>query len=587
MRYSRALIPTLREMPSEGEVVSHQLMLRAGYIRQVARGIYNYLPLGWRVLQKISQIVREELDRVGCQEVQMPCVIPAELWEQSGRWQAYGKELLRLKDRHDRAYCFGPTHEEIITPLVASVVHSYKELPHNLYQIQTKFRDEIRPRFGLMRGREFLMKDAYSFHATDADLDREYEVMCAAYQRIFARCGLSSCVVEAATGSIGGRSSHEVMVLAETGESEVASCACGYAANVEMAEKRRKETVTAARDAASIPAVRKVHTPGLGGVDDVVGLLGLTAAEMIKTLIYLRDGGLVVALIPGDTLLNEHKLQTAIGADFVTLADEAAIRQLTGAAVGFAGPIGLPRVVEGIGAVTVVADHAIAQMRDAATGANETDYHVCHVVPGRDFVPDQYADLQSVVAGDPCPRCSDGRLAIMRGIEVGHLFKLGTKYAKPFAAQFLDQDGKAVTMTMGCYGLGIGRTAAAAIEQHHDDRGMLWPLPIAPYHVALLLLNGKNPEHRAYADRAYETLTTAGVEVLYDDRQERAGVKFADAELIGIPYQVVIGGKGVETGSLELKERCTGDARMMSLQDVTTTIHETLAHFRRGGPDVT
>jgi prolyl-tRNA synthetase len=564
--------------------VSHQLMLRAGYIRQVARGIYTYLPLGWRVLQKISGIVREELNAVGCEEVHMPCIIPGELWKQSGRWSKYGKDLLRMTDRHNRELCFGPTHEEVITSSVAAMVCSYRDLPKNLYQIQTKFRDEIRPRYGLMRGREFLMKDAYSFHATAEDLDREYHIMRGAYERIFARCGLESRVVEAATGAIGGESSHEVVVLAETGESSIAHCACGYAANVELASRRRAESAWAPGDPPVIDAAprKEMHTPGLGGVDDVVPVLGLTAGDMIKTLIYRHEEGIVVALVPGDQEVEEEKLVTASGAPDLVLADAQTITQLTNAAVGFASPVGLPHTLSDVGPVTVIADHQIRGDREWATGANKTDYHVIHCVPGRDFTPDRYADLVRVTQGDPCPRCDAGTLNIMCGIEVGHIFKLGTKYAEPMGARFLGPDGKEATMTMGCYGLGIGRTAAAAIEQSHDEQGMIWPLSIAPFHCTVLLLNAKNAEHAAYAETIYQTLTTAGLEVLYDDRRERAGVKFADAELLGVPYQVVIGGKGVEQNKVELKVRRDGSSTMVDVGDVITTIQQALQEMAYG-----
>ncbi len=574
MRYSKALIPTLRETPAEAEVLSHQLLLRGGFIRQVARGIYTYLPLGWRVLQKIMRIVREEHNAIGCEELQMPCLVPGELWEQSGRWQAYGKELLRLRDRHDREYCFGPTHEEVITSLAAATIRSYRELPKNLYQIHTKFRDEIRPRFGLMRGREFIMKDAYSFHASEADLDREYDEMCRVYQRIFARCGLSSRVVEAATGAIGGSSSHEVMVLADTGEAAIAHCACGYAANVELAMSRRASAPAAS--AAATPAPERVATPGLKTVDEVAKFLEATPEQLIKTLVFLRDDGVVVALIAGHLELNEHKLQAATGATFLTLADARTVEQLTGANVGFAGPVGLPREVAGVGPVTIIADTSVQSMMNAITGANATDQHWRGVAAGRDFVPAQYCDLSIVAAGDACPRCDDGKLEIVRGIEVGHIFKLGTKYSKAFGAEYLDAAGKSQTIIMGTYGLGIGRTAAAAIEQHHDDRGMIWPLPIAPFHAVVLLMNSKEPAHVAYAETVYQALTKAGLEVLYDDRAERAGVKFADAELIGIPYQVVIGSKGMAAAQVELKDRRTGQAALVSVEDVIATIHAAL-----------
>lgn len=583
MRYSRAFIPTLRETPAEAEIASHQLLLRAGYIRQVARGIYTYLPLGWRVMKKIMAIAREELDAASCDEVQMPCVIPAELWKQTGRWETFGSEMLRMTDRSRREYCFGPTHEEVITTLVGHEVRSYKELPKNLYQIHTKFRDEIRPRFGLMRGREFIMHDGYSFHASDEDLDREYDVMCAVYQRILQRCGLATRVVEAATGAMGGRSSHEVMVLAETGESAIAHCAeCAYAANVEKAECRSSVVRRPSSASNDVPALKEVHTPGLTSIEAVSPVLGIEPHQMIKTLVLLRDGGIVVALINGDVELNVEKLQSATGATFVEMADEATIMKLTGAAVGYAGPVRLPKAVAGVGPVTVLADPAVMALAVGATGANTTDYHLSDVVPGRDFSPDQVVDLRLVGAGDGCPRCESGTLHILRGIEVGHIFKLGTKYSASLKAVYLDHEGKEQQMIMGTYGLGIGRTAAAAVEQHHDDRGLVWPVQIAPYHMTVLLLNSKNEEHVRYADDVYARLQQAGFDVLYDDRPERAGVKFADAELMGIPYAVVIGGKGVEAQQVELKVRATGEATMQSLDAVMATVREALAGG--GGP---
>lgn len=576
MRYSKALIPTLREAPAEAEVLSHQLMLRAGYIKQVARGIYTYLPLGWRVLKKIINIVREELDKVDCEELQMPCVTPAELWEQSGRWPVYGKELLRLRDRHNREFCFGPTHEEVITSTVAASVKSYKELPKNLYQIHTKFRDEIRPRFGLMRGREFIMKDGYSFHANEEDLDREYNAIRGAYQRIFERCGLSSRVVDAATGNIGGKSSHEVMVLAETGEDEIAHCeSCGYAANVELASSAIKQA-SSEESRAAVPSVKEVETPGMAKVNEVSRKLGVAPAQMIKTLVFLRDGGLIVALVAGDRELNEGKLKNVTDAEFVTMADEQTVQKLTNAEVGFAGPVGLPKEVAGVGRVSIIADHGVMAMISGGTGGNKTDIHLINVVPGRDFVPDLVADVCVVVKGDLCPQCTKHKLETLRGIEVGHIFKLGTKYSKPLGATFLDANGESQPIIMGTYGLGISRTAAAAIEQNHDEKGIIWPLPIAPFHVALLLLNSKNEDHVAYADKVYQELRSAGVEVIYDDRADRAGVKFADAELIGIPYVAVIGGKAIDANMIELKSRRTGEAKMCSVADAVKQIHSEL-----------
>lgn len=575
MRFSKMLIPTLREAPADAEVVSHQLMMRAGMIRQVARGIYDYLPLGWRVLKKVMRIVREELDRVGCQEVQLPLVIPSELWRETGRWDQYGKELLRCKDRSDREFCIGPTHEEVITDIVRREVRSYRQLPMNLYQIHTKFRDEIRPRFGLMRGREFLMKDGYSFHTSETDLDHHYDLMRVAYERIFTRCGLQCRVVEAATGTIGGSSSHEVVVLAETGEAGILTCtACGYAANQEKGEARLPEAPVRAGHGRPAASPQRVHTPGLKAITEVAPFLQIDPSEMIKTILYLRDGGVVVALISGVCEINEAKLQAAVGAQFLTLVDAATFEQVTGAAVGFAGPIGLPRSVDGLGPVTVVADPSVMGLTVGATGANATDYHLTDVVPGRDFTPDLVTDLRLVVAGDPCARCAEGILTLVRGIEVGHIFKLGTKYSTAMKATYLDEAGAEQTIVMGTYGVGIGRTAAAAIEQNHDAKGIIWPMPIAPFHAELLVLKTRDADHVAFGDAAYTTLTEAGIDVLYDDRDERAGVKFTDADLIGIPYQLVVGSKGIGHRQLEVKERRSGATRLCAIDEVVAMIRE-------------
>ena len=555
MRLTQSFIPTLKETPSDIEIVSHKLMLRAGMIRQVARGIYDYLPIGLRVLRKIEKIVREEHDRAGCLEVLLPCLIPAELWEETGRWKQYGKELLRIKDRNQRDFCFGPTQEEVITDLVRREIRSYRELPKNFYQIHTKFRDEIRPRFGLMRGREFIMKDAYSFHASQESLDEHYLMMRDVYVRIFERCGLATKVVEADTGAIGGKSSHEVVVLAETGESEICFCsACDYSANLEKAETQVRPA--SAKKTNAVSKCKEIQTPGLKTVEEVARFLKVQPSQMIKTLIYLRDGGLVVALIAGDLEMNEIKLKNATGAEFLTLANAATVKELTGAEVGFAGPVGLKKETT-FGPVQVLADLSIAAIADGVTGANKTDAHLTGVVLGIDFAPDQSVDLRLVRAEDSCPRCNKGKLKIKRGIEVGHIFKLGTKYSQAMKATFLDESGHAHPIIMGTYGIGIGRTAAAAIEQNHDDKGIIWPLPIAPYAVTILPLQA-DADVLKIADQLYADLSQAGVEVLYDDRDERAGVKFADAELIGIPFQILIGSRGLKDGVVEVKHRKDG-----------------------------
>ncbi|MGC8916262.1 MAG: proline--tRNA ligase [Thermoanaerobaculum sp.] len=568
MRFSQAFIYTLRENPQDAEVVSHKLMARAGMIDKLAAGIYTYLPLGWRSIDKLCRIVREEMARAGSVELAMPCVQPAELWQESGRWFAYGKELLRFKDRHERDFCFGPTHEEVITDVVRRRVSSYRQLPVNLFQIQTKFRDEIRPRFGLMRGREFLMKDAYSFHASYESLDEAYRAMEEAYRRIFTRCGLSFTSVEADTGNIGGSESHEFMVLAETGEDAVVACRCGYGANVE------KATSGALPPAPPWPgkiptSPEAVHTPGLSSVPEVAAFLGLAPAHFIKTMVVETDKEFVVALVRGDDELNEVKLKNALGATHLQLASAEKVQRVTRAAVGFAGPVGLS-------GVRVVADPEVMKLAVAATGANRDDDHVVGVVPGRDFQPDLVADIRMVRASDPCPRCGQP-LEVKRGIEVGHIFKLGTKYSVPMGCTYLDEKGGEQPMIMGCYGLGIGRTVAAAIEQNHDDNGIIWPLPLAPYAVEVLNVNPDLPQVREVAEKVYGELQAAGVEVIYDDRDERGGVKFKDADLIGFPVRVVVGKKGVEQGQVEVSLRRDGTRRQVSIAEASSAVRELLA----------
>jgi prolyl-tRNA synthetase len=546
MRYRQFLIPTLKENPSDAEVVSHRLMVRAGMIRQVARGIYDLLPLGLRVVRKVERIVREEMDRAGAQEILMPAVCPAELWRETGRWEHYGKELLRIKDRYERDFCFGPTHEEVVTDIVRREIRSYRDLPLNLYQIQVKFRDEIRPRFGLMRGREFLMKDAYSFHADYADCEREYRHMWGAYHRIFERCGLSFRPVEAATGAIGGSMSHEFHVLAESGEDALVSCGrCGYAANVEKAEI---PAVPPPAHGEPAKPIRKVATPGRRTIEEVSTFLSLPPERFVKTLLYTRDGGeTVAAVIRGDHELSEAKLAQALAAQWVEMADPETVRKHTGAAPGFAGPLGLR--------VRTVADHAVRGLHGAVSGANENDQHLVDVDQARDLPDLPFADLRAARAGDACGRCPDGVYEGYRGIEVGQVFYLGTKYSRAMGATYLDADGQEKALEMGCYGIGITRTAAAAIEQNHDDGGIIWPLPLAPAHVHLIAVNVKDDKQRDAAEGLYRDLRQAGVEVLYDDREERPGVKFKDADLIGIPFRVTVGPKSLERGAVELKPR--------------------------------
>ena len=572
MRWSRTFIYTLRQDPSDAEVISHRLMVRAGLISKLATGIYNYLPLGWRVLQKLQAIIREEMNRAGSSELVLPAVQPAELWQESGRWFAYGPELLRIKDRHQRDFCFGPTHEEVITDIVRRSVTSYRQLPVSLYQIQVKFRDEIRPRFGLMRGREFLMKDAYSFHASAEDLDHTYRAMEQAYRRVFTRCGLSFVEVEADTGNIGGSESHEFMVLADTGEDAVLSCPeCGYGANSEKA-------TTGALPAAppwplETPAAPKpVDTPEQRTVDEVASFLGIAPSHLIKTMIFETETEFVAALVRGDLEINEVKLKNLLGAVHLQLASEQKVEQVTGAPQGFAGPVGLA-------GARIVADESIMELPAAATGANRADTHLVGVVPGRDFTPGAVADLRRARPGDPCPRCP-GQLVERRGIEVGHVFKLGTKYSAAMKCGFLDHEGQDHPMIMGCYGLGVGRTAAAAIEQNHDQRGIIWPLPLAPFEVLLVLLNSDQPEVVAAADRLYQELVDAGVDVLYDDRTERPGVKFNDADLIGFPVRVVVGSRGLADGQVEISLRRDGVKRLVGLADTVAEIEGLLGELR-------
>jgi prolyl-tRNA synthetase len=558
MFYSRMLIPTLKENPAEAEAVSHRLLLRAGMIRKLTSGIYNYLPLGLRVLRKVERVVREEMNRAGAQEVLLPAVQPGELWEESGRWQIYGKELLRFKDRHGRDYCFGPTHEEVITDLVRREVQSYRQLPLNLYQIQMKFRDEMRPRFGLIRGREFLMKDGYSFHVDEADAEACYQAMYDAYNRIFHRCGLRFKVVEADSGPIGGSFSHEFMVLAETGEDLLASClACDYAANLEKAE-----VVMAGANpgpAAASTAPEAMPTPGVRTVEEVAAFLNVTPREIVKTLIYETEKGPVAVLIRGDHEVNEVKVKNLLGVMDLTLAGAGRVGELTGAEVGFAGPVGLN--------LPIYADQAAAALAAAVTGANKTDQHLVQVNPQRDITITQVADLRTVTVQDPCPRCG-ANLEILRGIEVGHIFKLGVKYSRALKAVFLDEAGQEQFIFMGCYGIGVSRIVAAAIEQGHDDQGMIFPMALAPVQVALIPISMNDAATKEKALNLYAALEEAGIEVLFDDRDERPGVKFKDCDLLGIPLRVVIGPKTLEKGQAEVKERTSKEAKFISLAEL-------------------
>lgn len=559
MRYSNLFLPTVKEVPSDAEIASHQLMIRAGMIRKLTSGIYSYLPLGLKTLRKVEQIVREEMNRAGAQEVFLPMVQPAELWQESGRWVFYGKELLRFRDRHDREYCLGPTHEEVITDLVRNEIKTYRQLPRNLYQIQTKFRDEIRPRFGVMRCREFSMKDAYSFDADHEGADLSYSKMFEAYQRIFARCGLMFRPVEADTGSIGGSSSHEFMVMAESGEDGIVYCdRCAYAANLEKAEIPKPES--GSPDRGNLQTLEEVHTPNVRTIEEVCAFLQVVPADVVKTLIFNADGKAVAVLVRGDEEVNEIKVRNYLGCDELELAGDDMILAATGSPRGFAGAVGIK--------TRIVADYSLIGMKNMVMGANREDYHVKNVNFDRDFKVSEYADLRVVREGDACPRCR-GALAFARGIEVGHVFKLGTKYSKALRAVYLDKNGKEQVMIMGCYGIGITRTVAAAIEQYHDEDGIIWPVPIAPFHVIITPVNINEDALCQVAEDLYQNLTAQGVEVLLDDRDERAGVKFKDADLIGIPYRVTIGPKKLAEGKVEIKNRKTGEVLSIDLAGVT------------------
>ena len=567
MLFSQMFMPTMKEDPKEAEVLSHRLMLRAGFIRKLASGIYTWLPLGLRSLRKVENIVREEMNKKGAQEILMPAVQPKELWVESGRWDFYGKELLRFKDRSDREHCLAPTHEEVVTDLVRREVRSYRELPLILYQIQTKFRDEIRPRFGVMRSREFIMKDGYSFDADEAGAEKSYMAMYDAYEQIFRRCGLRFRAVEADTGQIGGSFSHEFMVLAETGEDIIISCnKCDYAANMERAEVRGLERSITKKGG----SFRKVETPGKRKVEEVASFLGVEPSKLIKTLLYATDKGTIGVLVAGDREVNETKLKNLLSLDFLTLADEETIEQVTGGPLGFSGPIGL--------SVPLYADRDVLCMEDFVVGGNKRDLHIVDVNLG-DFNVRDFYDLKVACMGDGCPRC-DGFHNTTRGIEVGHIFKLGTKYSKSMNATFLDQEGKEKRMVMGCYGIGIGRTVAAAIEQNNDQFGMMLPISIAPFEVEVLPVNTSHAESMEVADAVYKNLLAMGVDTVLDDRDERPGVKFKDCDLIGVPLRVAVGERGLKEGMVDIKLRTEKEPVRVGKDEVVGRVLEYVAKSR-------
>jgi len=551
-------LPTTREIPSDAETVSHQLMLRAGMIRKLTSGIYSYLPLGYRVIRKVEQIVREEMNRAGAQEVFLPAVQPSELWKESGRWDFYGKELLRLKDRHNREYCFGPTHEEVMTDLVRNEVQTYRQLPKNLYQIQTKFRDEIRPRFGIMRCREFGMKDAYSYDVDEEGAIVSYQKMFEAYKRIFSRCGLRFRPVEADSGNIGGSYSHEFMVYADSGEDAMMFCtSCDYAANLEKAEIAEPEKTPV--DESTFLTLEEVHTPDVRTIEEVSDFLGVTPQSIVKTLIFSADDKPVAVLIRGDEEINEAKLRNFLGCDILELAMDDVIQEVTDSPRGFAGPMGIK--------CEIVADYSLVNMVNFVIGANKEDHHIKNCNIGRDFTVAHYADLRMITEKDICPRCKSP-ISFARGIEVGHVFKLGTKYSTTMNATYLDKDGKDKLMIMGCYGIGIGRTAAACVEQNNDKDGIVWPMPIAPFHVIITPVNVKDEDILNASNEIYRALTAEGVEVVLDDRDERAGVKFIDADLIGIPLRIIVGKKNLVNGNVEIRFRRSGDVEIVPVETI-------------------
>lgn len=559
MRYSQSLIPTLKETPAEAEVTSHRLLLRGGYIRKLTAGIYSYLPLGLAAIRKVEQIVREEMNRAGAQELLMPMVQPADLWRETGRYEKYGPELLRFHDRHGRESCLGPTHEEVITDLARREIRSYRDMGKNLYQIQTKFRDEIRPRFGLMRGREFIMKDAYSFDIDDAQSEICYQKMYDAYTRIFSRCGLDFRPVEADSGTIGGSFSHEFMVLADTGEDTLVICtSCKFAANV---EKAAVKTVIA--DDTPLLDIEKVETPGKRKVDAVCDFLDIEPQQLVKTLVFLADDKPVAVLVRGDREVEEVKLKNHLGAVEVEMADDKQVYDATGVPTGYLGPVGIQ--------VQLVVDQEVAAMKNFTVGGNEKNYHMKNVNIDRDFTPAAVCDLRKITKDDPCPECGSA-LNFREGIEVGHIFKLGTGYSEAMEAFFQDNDGKEKPMVMGCYGIGVSRVVAAAIEQNHDENGMIFPMPLAPVQVILLNLGLNDKVITQAVDMVYQELLDKGVEVLLDDRDERPGFKFKDADLLGIPLRVTVGKRLTKDGVLELRHRRDGKMEELPPEQMVSRI---------------
>jgi prolyl-tRNA synthetase len=566
MHFSKLFVPTLKESPADAEVISHKLMVRAGMIRQVASGIYSILPLGLRVLRKVEQIIREEINQVGGQEVFLPSIQPAELWIESKRWDFYGKELLRFKDRHNREFCYGPTHEEVITDIVRKEIRSYRQLPVVFYQIQTKFRDEVRPRFGIMRGREFMMKDAYSFHVDEEDTQRTYHQMAKAYSNIFNRCGLKFKQVQADSGTIGGSFSHEFAVLADSGEDDIGFCElCGYASNVELAKSKPSPASTPQTQQQDL---KEVETPGKKTVEEVASFLNIPAQKIVKTILFENENGLVAGLVRGDHEINLIKMKNLIGCESLHPAEEDVIAKHPELHCGYLGPIGLK--------IPVYVDHEVSVLHDFVTGANKPSAHFSGVQVERDLKIEKTGDLRTVMTGDSCPNCETGKYQVTRGIEVGHIFILGTKYSSAMKAVYIDQQGKENPMVMGCYGIGVGRTAAAAIEQNHDERGIVWPRNLAPFQVVIIPVNYSNDELKVVSDAIYERLQEMGIETLLDDRSDRLGGKLKDADLIGVPLQIIIGPKNLAAGQVEIKIRKTNESNLHSYPQAIEDIPDIL-----------
>ncbi|MEX3911024.1 proline--tRNA ligase [Bacillus paralicheniformis] len=563
MRQSRTLIPTLREVPADAEAKSHQLLLRAGFIRQNTSGVYSYMPLANKVIHKIQSIVRQEMEKINAVEMLMPALQQAETWQESGRWYTYGPELMRLKDRHGREFALGATHEEVITSIVRDEVKSYKRLPLTLYQIQSKFRDEKRPRFGLLRGREFIMKDAYSFHSSAESLDETYNDMYQAYTNVFTRCGLNFRPVIADSGAMGGKDTHEFMALSDVGEDTIAySDQSSYAANIEMAEVKE----AGAGEQAEMKELQEVHTPSVKTIEEVAAFLGISPSDCVKSMLMKADGRFVLVLTRGDHEVNDIKVKNLLQAETIEFASAEEVAEITGTEPGFVGPVGLDREIE------IFADFAVKAMANAAAGANKTDYHYQNVNISRDVHNVTFADLRLIQEGDPSPD-GNGTIRFAKGIEVGQVFKLGTRYSEAMDATYLDENGRAQPMLMGCYGIGISRTLSAIVEQHHDDKGLIWPLEVTPYDLHILALNMKNDAQVQLAEKLYEDFKANGYDVLFDDRAERAGVKFADSDLIGLPIRITVG-KRADEGVVEVKIRKTGESFEVAAEELLDFIEK-------------